>query len=262
MTAQAQPAAPALQKIPGFESTAYAFLQGRVVWAGGVATAHSSRARHPRDFRAPWRPDANCFDAAKLQRGATVCRQLFDVANMRGLQAKGLMLWLTGQPMAFPLNHAVARFDAVRNALLQGDLKALEAAAIRVLGLGHGLTPSGDDFVGGVFFALGKLPANAFGASWLRDFPEVAARIRSAANTATNVISAALLGDLMAGESYSVLHDLLAAFESDDAIKIEAACEHLMRLGASSGSDILAGVLLALSIPPFALDAAALQNSP
>ena len=266
MTAQAHSSSRALAKIPGFEFTAYAYSQGRVVWAGDAAATQSTGiTRHPRDLRAPWHPVAQRFDAAQLRRGAGVCRQLFDVANSRGLQAKGLMLWLTGQPMAFPLNHATARFDAVRDALLQRDVQAFEAAAIRVLGLGHGLTPSGDDFVGGVFFALAKLPKEALAAAWSRDLPEAAARIRNAANTATNVISAALLSDLMAGESYSVLHDLLAALESGVAINIEAAYAHLLRLGATSGSDMLAGVLLALTSEPpdceLEPDTATLQNS-
>lgn len=250
-------AATALQKIPGFEASAYAYARGRVVWAGGTAVT-----RHPRDHHAPWQPVARHFDVAKLRRGAGVLRRRLDASSApdgHPLQAKGLLLWLTGQPMAFPLNHAVARFDAIQSALQHRDARRFEAAAVRVLGLGHGLTPSGDDFVGGIFFALRHLPKDALGEAWQRELPAVALRIRNAAASATNVISAALLGDLMAGKSYSALHEMLAALESEIAIKIEAAYVHIARLGATSGADMLAGVLLALT---FAHTAIKTENKP
>lgn len=263
MTPQAHAAASGLQKIPGFENTAYAFSEGRVVWVGGSVSGHMHPVtRHPRDLQAPWQPAARRFDAAKLRRGAKACRQLFDTSNRQRLQAKGLMLWLTGQTMAFPLNHATARFDAIQSALQDQDARGFETAAARVLGLGHGLTPSGDDFVGGIFFALSHLPVGTLGEAWQRELPGVASRIRNAAATATNAISAALLGDMLQGASYSALHELLVAFETEDAIKIEAACAHVMRLGATSGSDMLAGVLLALAIQPPAIDAGGSQKSP
>lgn len=225
-----------LEKIAGFESTDYAFLHGDVVWAGPQACID-----HPRNVGKPWQPEALKCDAQSLRNGAHMCLGLMD-----SFHAKGLLLWLGGQMLPFPLNRATARFDAIRAALSGNDLPAFHAAAKRVLGLGQGLTPSGDDFLGGILFALKHAPRDA----WRRELPAVLADLRLSARTATNVISAALLDDMMAGASYRVLHELLAALQGHAKPEIERGAQALLRVGASSGADMLAGVLLALVTTP------------
>jgi Protein of unknown function (DUF2877) len=227
MSALAEP----VQKIAGFESTAYALQRGRVVWVGAAA-------RHPRCLHQPWRPGTLHVDPVRLRTGAAAC-----LARLELLPLKGLLLWLAGRRLPFPLDTAAPRFDAIRDALERNHPGDFEAAAYRVLGLGHGLTPSGDDFLGGILFALHHAPRAGWGDATrtLRD------SIRRAALTRTNVISAALLDDLMAGASHAELHELLAALHTNSARDIETACLALLRLGASSGADLLAGVLVALT---------------
>jgi hypothetical protein len=163
----------------------------------------------------------------------------------------GLLGWLAGQHLVFPLELARPRLHALTQALHAQDLVAFEAAALRVLGLGHGLTPSGDDLFGGIFFTLAHAPILS-DAAWRSAMPGVHACIRGAAKSATNPISAALLDDLMRGSSYRVLHDVLDAFQAGEPGPITDAVNQLLRLGASSGGDMLAGVFLALQIcePP------------
>lgn len=232
----------AFQAIPGFESTSYAYLGGRIVWTGQGDSA-SAVTDHPRNALRAWQPEEVTFEAGRLGRGARMARRLFEGGASAAIRPAGLTSWLVGEVLPFPLAPATARFDAVRDAMACQDFRAFEAAAMRVLGLGHGLTPSGDDFVGGILFALNSAPVPA----WRTDLPVLKSRLRAAAKTATNVISAALLDDLMDGASYRALHETMAALDSENAMKIEAACNLLFRLGASSGSDILAGVLLALA---------------
>lgn len=234
MTAMTAP----LQKIPGFESTAYAYSFGQIVWAGSDAITD-----HPRNLHSPWQPPEQRWDAIPLQTGAQLCLELFASDCHQKLEPKGLLLWLIGQPLPFPLQLASARFDTIRNALHDRDLPAFEAACTRVLGLGHGLTPSGDDFVGGILFALEHAPMT----EWVSHLPAAKSRIHDAAANATNPISAALLDDLMAGTSYRAMHDLLAALAFQDPENIAASTSQLLRVGASSGADMLAGVLLALT---------------
>jgi hypothetical protein len=236
------PQATTPQPVPGFESTAYAYVQGRLMWMGeGAATDH------PRNARKPWWPEPRQFDAQQLQRGANTClMQIVDAQNA-GVAPSGLLLWLTGQPMPFPLNHASTRFDAVRHALQHHDLAAFEAAVLRVFGLGVGLTPSGDDFIGGIFFALAHTPRTQWQCPQPIDFFATKNRLREAAKTATNAISAALLGDLMDGTSYRALHELLVALQNDNATEIIAKKRALTGVGATSGSDMLAGLLLVLT---------------
>jgi Protein of unknown function (DUF2877) len=231
----------ALQKIPGFETTDYAYLRGNIVWAGEQASTD-----HPRNAFAPWQPETLAFNADKLREGAVICNVLFEPNQALAKSAKGLMLWRLNHDMPFPLKLSVARFDAIKQTLSGNDLDAFTSAALRVLGLGNGLTPSGDDFVGGMMFALAHAPRQA----WVDDLPMAKARIRNAALVSTNVISAALLDDMMAGKSYSALHDVLFALHSNNTTSIVGACEKLLNVGASSGADMLAGLLLALTTQP------------
>lgn len=232
----------ALRKVAGFEATDYAWQHGRIVWAGAQAGGD-----HPRNAWRPWQPAPLACDARRLQSGARVCMGL-----LAGWPPQGLLPWLGGAPLPFPLDRAAPRFDAVRDALRANDLPAFEAAAQRVLGLGPGLTPSGDDFIGAILFALAHLPRTG----WQVDLPALRGRIRAAAVSATNLISAALLDDLMAGRSHRALHEMLAALDSGDVAGIEAAAQALLRIGASSGADMLAGLLLAFCTWPLCISPA------
>jgi Protein of unknown function (DUF2877) len=230
-----------LQRIPGFEQTDYAYLHGNIVWTGEYAST-----QHPRNVFSPWQPANFAFNAVKLREGAMTCKSLFESNHALVKRSKGLMLWLLNKEMPFPLNLSAARFDAIKLALTANDIQAFASAALRVLGLGNGLTPSGDDFVGGIVFALAHAPRP----SWKEKLPASIATIHDAAKASTNVISAALLDDLMAGKSYGALHDVLFALDSNNIANIISACENLLILGASSGADMLAGLLLALTTQP------------
>ena len=222
-----------LRRIAGFESTGYARLHGRIVWAGEQAGAD-----HPRNTRRPWQPTRLDCDAQRLQRGAATC-----IGLLGARPAPGLLAWLGGGPLPFPLDRAAHRFDAVRRSLQLNDLPAFEHAALQLLGLGPGLTPSGDDFVGAICFALVHAPRSR----WRAAMPALHGRIRAAAQGATHAISAALLDDLIAGGSYRALHEMLAALDGGEAARIDAAAQALLRIGATSGADMLCGLLLALS---------------
>ena len=225
-----------LRPVLGFEATAYAWRGDAIVWAGEHA-----RTDHPRHATRPWQaPPLSCYPR-RLAVGAQRCLAL--VGPERAIPPLGLLAWLTGLPLDFPWQGAAPRFDALRVALARGDLPNFEAAALRVLGLGPGLTPSGDDLLGGIFFILAHAPRP----DWVAALPTVHARLRAECATATNVISAALLSDLMDGHGYRLLHDFVAALDGGRRRDIACAATALLRLGASSGADLMAGVLLALA---------------
>jgi hypothetical protein len=229
----------ALLPVPGFEGTAYAWAQGRLVWAGTRALTD-----HPRNWHRPWQAPAQRLSAQRLRLGGA--RLLKRLRSGCGPVAPaGFLLWLCGQDLPFPMQAAQARLHALRAALGSQDLQAFEAAALRLLGLGHGLTPSGDDFLGAVLFTLRHAPMRA----WQPHMPGLHQRLAAAAAQATNPISAALLQDLMAGSSYRALHELLDALNQGDCESVAAAARALLTVGASSGADMLAGVLLALQPP-------------
>jgi hypothetical protein len=144
-----------------------------------------------------------------------------------------------GKPLAFPLTGAATAADALARACARDAADAAADAALALLGLGPGLTPSGDDLVGGAFFARAALAVagRPDSAAW----KTAAARVRDAAREATNPISAALLSDLLDGHGWSALHDLVGALASGDDSSAVIAARRLTRLGHSSGWDLLSG---------------------
>ncbi|MCX7668527.1 MAG: DUF2877 domain-containing protein, partial [Anaerolineae bacterium] len=114
-----------------------------------------------------------------------------------------------------------------------------------LIGLGPGLTPAGDDFVGGLLFTLRHLgDANAI--AW--DQPAVD-RLIAWARDRTNAISHVLLRDLADGQGPAPLHDLLWALLGRAATEAPSACaSRLLRIGSSTGAQMLAGALTAMRL--------------
>ncbi len=120
-----------------------------------------------------------------------------------------------------------------------GNAPPPEAAEI-LIGLGPGLTPSGDDLVGGAMIALralGRLGIASRLAAWALPL----------ARQRTGAISAAHLACAASGEGSSALHDLIAALLTPGAPGLAEALTALAAIGHSSGWDALAGVALAAS---------------
>jgi hypothetical protein len=122
-----------------------------------------------------------------------------------------------------------------------GDRAAAQRASRALLGLGGGLTPSGDDLVGGALF--GRLAIAKDAAPWRA----IGAALAREAERASHAISAALLADLAAGASFAPLHataDALA--HADDAAALDSAGV-LAELGHSSGWDMLTGLVIGIA---------------
>jgi len=119
--------------------------------------------------------------------------------------------------------HAQPALDALER-WLAGN--ALEADAEQLIGLGPGLTPAGDDYLGGMLVALNQLGrAQQARGLWRWLEPRLAR---------TSDISAAHLAAAAAGEAHEALHAVLAG---------ELAVEKIAAVGHSSGWDALAGVV-------------------
>jgi hypothetical protein len=108
-------------------------------------------------------------------------------------------------------------------------------AVASLIGLGPGLTPSGDDALAGALLALHAVSrgdvAETLGA-WLR--PRAEGR--------TGLVSLAHLQRAARGEGAAVLHDALAALASGAEAALGAVPTAVGRLGHSSGWDGLAGI--------------------
>ena len=131
--------------------------------------------------------------------------------------------------------HAQPALEAIDRWLVGN---ALGAEAAQLIGLGPGLTPSGDDYLGGVMVALHALGRGTQSAGlwrWLE--PRLAQR--------TSAISAAHLVAAAAGEAHEALHACLEELFKP-AGSWDAALSQLGAVGHGSGWDGLAGALAVL----------------
>lgn len=146
--------------------------------------------------------------------------------------------------LAFGAHNALCAFAQPALEALDAWLagRELEAAAERLIGLGPGLTPSGDDYLGGILVALhiAGRPAKARDLwRWLA--PRLAAR--------TSGLSAAHLAAAAHGEAHESLHACIAALACGDAGARRQALEQLSSHGRFSGWDALAGARAVLRCP-------------
>ena len=112
-------------------------------------------------------------------------------------------------------------------------------AATRLLGLGPGLTPSGDDFLGGLLIALRLMNRGALSARLWTGLEAAAAR-RSLD------LSVAHLSAAAAGRGSAALHAALNALVTGRADDLPAELERIEEIGHTSGWDALAGAVTAL----------------
>jgi hypothetical protein len=151
-------------------------------------------------------------------------------------------------PRRLPIHAArtAAVLDQLAAALPSDDVEAAGRVARRLVGLGPGLTPSGDDALIGLAAALHAMrhPARGFLDEAIDD-----AALRTTAVAATYLRHAA------AGEFSERLQRLLAALLGDDDAAVAPAIEGAMAWGATSGTDSLVGVLFGLDLASDAVPA-------
>jgi hypothetical protein len=216
-------------------------LHGRAIIAepadngAGFETGSGLDVSAAREWRPPALPRGIAVDAM-----ARIAMQLAPAISRLG-RPDGFGRLLVGEPPPFPLNHAADGATAFLAACGAGDAPGAAVLAERLLGVGPGLTPAGDDLVGGAFFARRVLAdvGAVDGAPWRA----AAALVHDRAPQRTHRISATLLGDLLEGDAYAPLHDLVIALMLGDEHAAIEATSRLIRIGHSSGWDMLTGFL-------------------
>lgn len=183
-----------------------------------------------------WHPPhpALPIDRNRLARGIVAMRS----AAQGRTPADGLAFLVARIDGATPLaqpgrNAANALHDWLTHDGTHTDLSRVQALR-ELIGLGPGLTPSGDDFLGGALVALhalGKVDRARALADWLLPL----------CTQATHPISVAHLAAAAHGEGGEALHACLVALaEGRDA---DEALDAIASVGHTSGWDALAGAL-------------------
>jgi hypothetical protein len=230
--------------LAAFPDAPYYEAAGEIVWVGSKLPARHPRAvltAHPVARSAvvsfgtlpaeSWSRAMPARVEPAVVAGA--CRRLVR-AIVRVGPPRGFGALLTGSLPGFPLDLAAPRVRALAAAYGADDQQTVYAASRALLGLGTGLTPSGDDLVGAALFGRMLVDRND---RWR----VIGARLAADAHTASHAISAALLADLVAGETFEPLHALADALVADDAATALEAARTLVALGHSSGWDMLTG---------------------
>jgi hypothetical protein len=158
-----------------------------------------------------------------------VGRPSLDPKTLRSapVPAEGLGCLILGKHNGLAM-HAQPALDAI-DRWLEGHSLAQEAEAL--IGLGPGLTPSGDDYFGGVLVALHAMGRASQAQSlwrWLE--PRLPAR--------TSAISAAHLAAAASGQAHEALHEVLNG---------NLDFKRLDEVGHTSGWDALAGAMAVIN---------------
>jgi len=162
-----------------------------------------------------------------------------------GVAPGGQRLGRAGGQMGGWLDLSSDRVGEVVRALRARDCTGLLASGRTLLGLGEGLTPSGDDFLGGVLFGLRQQESADFDETWI-DWDVVRDWVADAAPL-TNRISHAILSDLAEGHGPEPLHDLARETLRGGSREVVAGhAARVIRIGNTSGWGLLAGFSAAL----------------
>jgi len=132
--------------------------------------------------------------------------------------------------------------SSLKAALQAGELSAAYEHGTRLIGLGRGLTPAGDDYLVGLS-TICSVPGSPVG----RLRPVMARLVRDSADR-TNDISHAAMAHAIEGRVRESIAELVDAMARDDDAGMQRWGEQVIGIGATSGTDILAGMLAGLEL--------------
>jgi len=176
--------------------------------------------------------DRLCNQLDAKQRQTDSLLQFFHGEGAEGT-AEGTAVLRAASPSLQVLDHRLPAWFS--GSPLDDDIKNIES----LLGLGPGLTPSGDDLLCGVLIACSELGE-------LRVARQLGQGLLSAAKDRTHLISQAHLGAAIEGYGAAPLHSLLKAVIMDEGEEMSEALDAILKIGHSSGGDALGGIILTL----------------
>ena len=135
------------------------------------------------------------------------------------------------------------RADGLLSAMSRQDWEEAPEFIQGLIGLGPGLTPSGDDFLAG-FILAGAIRGGCSGDLGMQKAASItAAMVREEAAGRTTSASVAMLADAADGEvAEPVKHFLHSLLQTGDGMEIHFWGGEISRIGASSGEDLLNGL--------------------
>lgn len=183
----------------------------------------------------PWRPASLSSDRLAPRDLVSVrLGQLMDLLRAGDTVADS-------RPNPFD-NAAIDSKAEIARACRDRDWTRVLEVGRKLIGLGSGLTPAGDDFLGGLLFVAYHLNVLYPGVfhweresmlNWLRP-----------ARAQTNLISYAILCDHVSGQGVEPLYNLLGAMLKDgEPGEMIRYADNLCTIGSTSGTEMLAGAI-------------------
>ena len=205
------------------------YTPGRMIEAD---LSHSTRWAPPIDVTPP--PPSKIRYGLKALGSALPAHGLADGLS---LLLDPLLRGATTLDTAVPLHRAATPGIQALSEWLATPAAAPKDSVLSLIGLGPGLTPSGDDLLGSCLVALQRVGRQ-------HDSDRLADAVLASAQTATGRISLAHLECAARGLGAAPLHNTLEAILAGDNIGNSLIA--LDRVGHSSGWDALVGVILVL----------------
>lgn len=142
-----------------------------------------------------------------------------------------------------PLDHyarekIVVEMDEFKKCWLSNEKELAYQQLLRILGLGIGLTPTGDDFITGLFASLYAK----------KSFPSFYLQLKDSAKSKTNAVSYAEIREAVEGRFSQTIQNIFIAASKGEEQGITKAINDLKQVGSTSGSDILWGIVFGLNL--------------
>jgi hypothetical protein len=178
-----------------------------------------------------WNP---CPDWEKLHAGKGDIGHRLSQLRMTNYPIPGMEIGFAAARSDSTTADVQSLASKLSSSLAVADLPSSLLAAWRLVGLGAGLTPAGDDYLMGAIYAV-----------WIAHPFEVAGALaKKIADTAaplTTSLSAAWLRSAGKGEAGILWHEFFDALLLKDRARIEESKKKILAVGETSGADALAG---------------------
>ena len=185
-----------------------------------------------------WQPEPTTnFDKNTIAAGlAALSSQALSMAPAEGLAS----FIFPKNSLTTALPSATTAITKMKNFIGAGHSNAqdIQEPVAALIGLGPGLTPSGDDFLGGMMIALKMLGED--------EKYRVLTNIVETCSSATNDISRAHLKAAAQGIGAEPLHATIGDITSNRNQALKASLEKLDAIGHCSGWDALTGAVITL----------------
>lgn len=197
------------------------------------------------DRAAPWHAQLPSYprDAARLRDNLAAMQ-----AHLAGYVAREDAV--NGLGAAMPCTALLeTRFEALAQGVHRGDIDGVCTHGRALLGLGPGLTPSGDDFLVGLFAVLHLAHSPCHGLRHACD------AIAADAPARTHPISVAALREAARGRVRDSVRTLLCELVEGHPAGVRRALARVLAIGATSGRYIVTGIACGLEANVQACDA-------